>query len=582
MSAPAFAVALLVALGAASALAFSRSRLAAAVSATVALGLYFLLPPLAFCVVGTILLMIVLSTPLYVTLGALTLACFYFGAEEYRSVDDYGLLIERIFGLTDKNVLLAVPYFVLAGALMTSGGIADRIVAFAQALVGWLPGGLAATAVFSCMFFAAISGSSPVTVIAIGSILFPALLRGGYGEKFSLGLVTSAGSLGILIPPSIPMIVYAIVVTGAMGVDVAELFVAGVGPGLLIGAILVGYSVLQGVRRPDFDWRKLEPPRLQVLAARFVDGFWALLLPVIVLGGIYPIFGSRGLFTPTEAAAVAAVYAFVVGHFIHRELSLATLPRLLVESTVMLGSLLIIMVLSFSLNHFLVDQQIPDAAVAFIEGLQLSRLSFLLVLNVFLLLIGCLMDIMSAILVIAPLVAPIALSFGVDPLHLAIIFIVNLEIGYLTPPIGLNLFVSATLFDRPIGLVVRSVGVFTLLLLGGLGVVTWWEPASGGLVRVVRGEPFSGAGDSARVQAAVPAEADVGSEEADEGEGADGVDSIEELMRKAASDAGEEPLAEEEDRIKTIEELMREASEAGPERGKAEDEASIGPSRDEP
>jgi C4-dicarboxylate transporter DctM subunit len=221
------------------------------------------------------------------------------------------------------------------------------------------------------------------------------------------------------------------------------------------------------------------------------------LLPVIVLGGIYPLFGPSGLFTPTEAAAVAVVYAFVVELLIHREMTIAKIPALLWESAVLMGSLLGIMIMSFALNHFLVDQQIPDEAVAWMTKLDLDRVSFLLAVNLFLLLIGCFMDIISAILIVAPLVAPIAFRFGIDPIHLGIIFVVNLEIGYLTPPIGLNLFVSASLFKKPIGFVIRSIAAFTGVMLLGLALITWYEPIAGGLPRVVNGQPFAGAEKSA-------------------------------------------------------------------------------------
>ena len=262
---------LLVVLAATGALAFSRNRVSSGIFAAIAVALYFGTSAGAFAVLGTILLLLCLSTPLFVTIGVLTLVCFYFLAEEYQSFHDYNLIIEKIFGLTDKNVLLAIPFFVVAGSVMTAGGIARRLVEFADALIGWLPGGLAAAAVLSCMFFAAISGSSPVTVIAIGTIMMPALVKKGYDESFSLGLVTSAGSLGILIPPSIPMIIYAIMVSGVMSVNVADLFMAGILPGFLIGGLLIGYSVYRGVTRPDFSVKELRPPSLALIGRRFLE-----------------------------------------------------------------------------------------------------------------------------------------------------------------------------------------------------------------------------------------------------------------------------------------------------------------------
>jgi C4-dicarboxylate transporter DctM subunit len=530
-----FDLLLLLVLAAAGALAFSKKRVGSAIFAAIAVALYFGLSPAAFAVIGTILLLLVLGTPLFVTIGLITLVCFYFLATEYRHFTDYNLIIEKIFGLTDKNVLLAIPFFVVAGSVMTTGGIARRIIDFADALIGWLPGGLAAAAVLSCMFFAAISGSSPVTVIAIGSIMYPALVKHGYSEKFSCGLVTSAGSLGILIPPSIPMIIYAIVVSGVMSVNVADLFIAGVLPGFLIGGLLILYAVYHGATRPDFSWKELKPPSLARIGKSFADGFWALLLPVIVLGGIYPLFGPTGLFTPTEAAAVAVAYAFAVELLIHRELTMAKIPALLWESAVLMGSLLGIMIMSFALNHYLVDQQIPDEAVAWMTRLDLDRTTFLLAVNLFLLAIGCFMDIISAILIVAPLVAPIAYRFGIDPIHLGIIFVVNLEIGYLTPPIGLNLFVSASLFKKPIGFVIRAIAVFTAVMLFGLALITWYEPIAGGLPRLVNGQPFSGVEKAA---VASPDEVKTST--------AAGVQSIEDLMRGTGF-SGEEDDEEEEE-----------------------------------
>lgn len=582
MSIEVFNVLLLVALVAAGSLAFSSRRAGAAAFVAVPVTLYFVASPAVFAVLGTILLLLVMGTPLFVTIGLLTFACFYFLTEDYRAFGDYTLIIEKIFGLTDQNVLLAIPFFVVAGSVMTAGGIARRIVDFADALIGWLPGGMAAVAVLSCMFFAAISGSSPVTVIAIGSIMMPALIEKGYGERFSLGLVTSAGSLGILIPPSIPMIIYAIMVSGVMSVNVADLFIAGIVPGLVIGGLLIGYSVWHGIRRPDFSWSEVKPPSITLIFRRFMDGFWALLLPVLVLGGIYPIFGPTGIFTPTEAAAVAVVYAFVVELFIHREIKVKQIPPLLWESAVLMGSLLGILIMSFALNHFLVEQKIPDAAVTWMTSLDLDRVTFLILLNVFLLLIGCLMDIVSAILIVAPLVAPIAAGFGIDPLHLGIIFVVNLEIGYLTPPIGLNLFVSATLFSKPIGFVMRSVAVFTGLMLLGLMLITWSEPIAGGLPRALNGKGFFDTPPARIVRPdAEPEDEDWGDEDddddVDDAPSGDGVKSIQELMQEASEDEADDDDddagdGEDEGRVKSIQELMQEASDSGDEEADAPDD----------
>ncbi|MFO0635464.1 MAG: TRAP transporter large permease [Nannocystaceae bacterium] len=443
---------------------------------------------------GMLVLLIAMGSPLFVIIGVLASMCFLLYSEGY---DDWGacstldpaticgfdMFPAKMAGLTTKNVLLAIPFFVVSGAIMSAGDIANRLVAFARALVGWLPGGLAIATVGGCIFFAAISGSSPVTVIAIGAVMYPALVKAGYQERFSLGLVTTAGSLGIVIPPSIPMLVFAIFAGGATPIDVGELFMSGIGPGLMIGVMLAAYSAYVALRdksgeRTAFSW-----PGLWVA---FRDGLWAILLPVQILGGIY-----SGLFTPTEAAAVSVVYALVVELFIHRQLTVHHLPKILGESAVMMGSLLVIMALAFGLNDFLVEEKVPDRAVKMIQDMNLGTVEFLLVMNLLLLVAGALMDSISAIMIIAPLLAPVGIQLGIDPVHLGIIFIVNLEIGYLTPPIGLNLFVASSVFGKPLGEVIKSVVPFILVLLVGLGIVTYVPTVAMGPVNVIlRNEPF--------------------------------------------------------------------------------------------
>lgn len=444
--------------------------------------------------IAALALMIALGSPLFVIIGVLATLCFLLYGEGYddwgacstldpETVCGFDTFPAKMAGLTTKNVLLAIPFFVVSGAIMSAGDIANRLVAIARALVGWMPGGLAVATVGGCIFFAAISGSSPVTVIAIGSVMYPALRKAGYAERFSLGLVTTAGSLGIVIPPSIPMIVFAIVASGSVTMDVGELFLAGVLPGFLIGGMLAAYSVVHAVRSGN---RLREPFSLRGVWVAVRDGLWAILLPVQILGGIY-----TGLFTPTEAAAVSVIYALVVELFIHRQLNVGQLPKLLAESAVMMGSLIIIMALAFGLNDFLVEEKIPDQAVALILSMKLDTVQFLLVVNLLLLVVGALMDSISAIMIIAPLLTPIGLELGVDPIHLGIIFIVNLEIGYLTPPIGLNLFVSSSVFGRPIGDIIKAVVPFIAVMLVGLMIVTYVPSIALGPVNVLlRGKPF--------------------------------------------------------------------------------------------
>ncbi|HVI00594.1 MAG TPA: TRAP transporter large permease, partial [Enhygromyxa sp.] len=424
--------------------------------------------------------MVVLGMPLFVIIGVLAIMCFVFLGADFKGIETLDLLPDKAAEMMGKNVLLAIPFFVVSGSIMSAGGIAQRLVDFARALVGWMPGGLAVAAVFSCVIFAAISGSSPVTVIAIGSMMYPQLVKAGYDRRFTLGLVTAGGSLGILIPPSIPMLVYAIVASSAQPIDVAELFLAGVVPGLMIGAIMAARSLFEGknVEREKFEFR--------IVVQRFRDGIWALGLPVLILGGIY-----TGMFTPTEAAAVSVIYALVVELLIHRNITAQELPKILTEAVVNMGTILIIMALAFGLNAFLVEEMIPQQVVVWILARDLTPVTFLLIVNLFLLLVGALMDSISAILIIAPLIAPIGAELGIDPVHLGIIFIVNLEIGYLTPPIGINLFVASSVFRQPIGEVIRGVVPFIGLMLLGLVAVTYVPTISLGPVNtIMREQPF--------------------------------------------------------------------------------------------
>lgn len=451
-------------------------------------------------VTAVIVLAILLAQPLFVVLGAVSVACL--GFLSTTPVTDYGIFAEKIFELTDKNVLLAIPFFVLSGEIMTHGGIARRLIDFARELTAWMPGGLLVAGVGACVLFGAISGSSPVTLVAIGSLMMPALIQAGYPQRTALGMLTSSGSLGIVVPPSIPMLIYAIVVSGVQPVDVGELFLAGLGPGLFIGGLLAVWCVVAVVRNSPAERARLPelarglailatpivvgvllgvavgpwgylaaPVGLAALGAwvarrAFARGFWALLMPFIILGGIY-----SGAFTPTEAAAVAVVYALVVELYVYRELSWNELPKLVANSAVMMGALILIMVIAFVFNDYLVSEKIPDAAVEWLARADLSRPGFLLALNGLLLVVGMFMDIMSAILIVAPLVAPMALHLGIDPIHLGIIFIVNLEVGYLTPPIGLNLFVASSMFKKPVGEIVRAVAPFiAIMVVGVLGI----------------------------------------------------------------------------------------------------------------
>lgn len=487
--------------------------------------------------------LLAVRAPLFVVIGTAAMLAFTFFVGGYDTLAAHRpTTAVQLVELTSKSVLLAIPFFVISGAIMTAGGIAQRLVTVADVLVGHLRGGLAIAAVLSCMVFAAISGSSVVTLIAVGSIMYPAMVKAGYREPFTIGLITTAGSLGCLLPPSIPMLVYAISVTGGAAVEVGDLFVAGLGPALLIAGMLAAYSYFRGAPQQAPTQRRARASFAEIRAA-LREGVWALLLPVIVLGGI-----GGGVFkNVTEAAAVSIVYATVVELFIHRELRWAAVPQAMLKSVSMMGALLLIIAISFTLNAYMVEKGAAEAFLESIQKAQLSPVSFMLAINVFLIVTGCLMDSISAIVLFTPLIAPAAVALGIDPLHLGIVFIVNMEIGYVAPPIATNLFVSAQLFGRPFGQVVRSVLPTLGILVVGLIVVTYLPTVSVGPVYALKGksfwQPFGGYATAAQKPVA-NASPDAGSDDtAPEGRPL----TIEEMMKRlkaqraaqeAAADAG--------------------------------------------
>ena len=363
----------------------------------------------------------------------------------------------------NREVLLSVPLYVLAGNIMSKGEIADRLVALMRALTAPIPGGLAIATVLSCALFAAISGSGTVTLLAVGAVMYPALLQAGYSRGFSLGALCAAGTLGIVIPPSIPLILYGVMTR----TNIADLFIGGIGPGLMLIALMAVYSLLANRHIPAtaIDW-----PDVRTSVRR---GFWALLMPVIILGGIY-----SGHFTATESAAVAVVYALIVETLIHRQLGLRELFDVTADTAKLLGSLFPILMFALGLNMFLAFEQIPERLVGSLSGVIETRAGFLLLTNALLLVVGCVMDIGSAILILAPILQPVAAAQGIDPIHFGIIMVVNLEIGYLTPPLGLNLIVAMTAFREDFSVIVKGVAPFLVLMLIGLALVTFWPTLS--------------------------------------------------------------------------------------------------------
>ncbi len=397
-----------------------------------------------------------IGMPIAVALGLSSLlTILFFGQDSLAS------LSLKLFETSEHFTLLAIPYFILAGAFMTTGGVAKRMIRFAIDCVGHLRGGLAIASVLACMLFAAVSGSSPATVVAVGSIVIAGMVRAGYPLPFAAGVICNAGTLGILIPPSIVMVVYG----AATETSVGKLFMAGVIPGLVLGLMLM-VAIYIRARVLNLQPQPRAPLREVLVAGR--DSLWGLLLIVIILGGIY-----GGVFTPTEAAAVSAVYAFIVAVFIYRDIGLRDVPRVLVDAAKVTVMLMFIIANALLFAHVLTTERIPQAIAEQILAWGMPSWGFLIVVNVLLLIAGNFMEPTGIILILAPILFPIATQLGIDPVHLGIIMTVNLEIGMVTPPVGLNLFVTAGITKMSIVEVVRAALPWLMVLLVFLVLVTY-------------------------------------------------------------------------------------------------------------
>jgi len=419
---------------------------------------------MSFVLTGLLVLLTLLGLPLFITLAAGGLL-----ASHYAELNP-ALLIVELNRLATSPYLAAIPLFTFAGVVLAAGGAPKRLIQLFNACVGWLPGGMASVTIASCAFFTAFSGASGVTILALGGLMFPMLLHAGYGERFTLGLLTTSGSLGLLFAPSLPILLYGIVA----GVSIDRLFLAGLVPGLLLMLILGIYSLYIGrkteVPRHAFSWSNL--------AVALREGMWDLLLPVGVIVGIF-----GGYVTISEASACTAVYVLVLEGFIHREIHLGKyLVPLLKDTAILVGSILIILSVAMGLTNLLIDAQVPMKIFGWVKLHIYSQVEFLILLNLFLLVVGCMMDIFSAIVVVVPLILPIAKLYGIDPVHLGVIFLANLEIGYSTPPVGINLFIASQRFGRPVLSLVRAALPFLLLMLTWLLLITnipaislWWK-----------------------------------------------------------------------------------------------------------
>ena len=375
--------------------------------------------------------------------------------------DSLASLSLKLYETSEHFTLMAIPFFILAGAFMTTGGVARRMIRFAIATVGHLHGGLAIASVMACVLFAAVSGSSPATVVAVGSIVIAGMVRAGYTQSFAAGVICNAGTLGILIPPSIVMVVYGAVTETSVG----ALFMAGVVPGLLLGLVLmVAIYIVARVRNMP---RQPRASLGEVLTAGR-DSIWGLLLIVIILGGIY-----GGVFTPTEAAAVAAVYAFAIAVFVYRDIGMRQVPEVLIEAAKVTIMLMFIIANALLFAHVLTTERIPQAIAEQIIAWNMSDWQFLIVVNILLLVAGAFMEPTGIILILAPILFPIAMQMGIDPVHLGIIMVVNLEIGMVTPPVGLNLFVTAGITRMSIGQVIRAALPWLMILLAYLVFITY-------------------------------------------------------------------------------------------------------------
>ncbi len=415
-------------------------------------------------IVAFIILMALLGAPVFVFLSAFALLGF-----TLAEIPTTAIIVEIYSQFANTPLLYTIPLFTFAGYILAESKTSVRIVNFSKAILGWLPGGLAIVSLCACAFFTAFTGASGVTIIALGGLLFPALIKEKYPENFSLGLLTSSGSLGLLFPPSLPVILFGVVSQASIN----KLFAAGMVPGVLLIVLLSLYSI--------FSARRAKTARSALSFKEVIratnQAKWELFIPVLIGVGIYGGFVTLG-----EIATITIVYALFIEVFIYRDLTLSQIPSIMVKSMVLVGGILIILGSAVGLTNYMIDAEVPMKIFEVIQQFISSKFVFLILLNIFLLIVGCLLDIYSAILVVVPLILPIAVNYGIDPVHLGIIFLTNLEIGYSTPPVGMNLFIGAFRFNRSVVKLFRASIPFLIILLISLMIITYVPELSLGLI----------------------------------------------------------------------------------------------------
>lgn len=422
----------------------------------------------AAIIFSLLLVLMLTGMPISISLG-LTVLTFLF-TMTHVPIEAVAL---KLFTGIEKFEIMAIPFFILAGNFLTHGGVARRMIAFASAMVGHWYGGLALAGVMACALFAAVSGSSPATVVAIGSIILPAMVEQGFPRKFGAGVITTSGALGILIPPSLVMVMYAVATNSSVG----ALFMAGVIPGLVL-AFLLGLTTWWIAKKNNYP-RLPKAPFKQRLKT-FKDASWGLMLIVIVIGGIY-----TGVFTPTEAAAMSAVYAFFIAVFVYKDMPLRGVGKILLSSASMSAMLLYIITNAVLFSFVLANENIPQAIADWIVGMDFGVIAFLLVVNVLLLMAGNFMEPSSIVLIMAPILFPVAMKLGIDPIHFGILIVVNMEVGMCHPPVGLNLYVASGITKMGITELTVAVMPWLLTMLAFLVAVTYWPPLSIWLPKVL-------------------------------------------------------------------------------------------------